>query len=276
MRVLITGAGGHLGREVAKALAGHELTLLTHSPANDLPHGKEYVVDFASGADLETIFATQRPEVVIHLAAMVGNACQSNPQAAHTINVAATARLGELAARYKARDFLFTSSAAVYHQQSLEPTDEDHNVNPQSVYGQTKLQAEQALSRLANNVTRFTVLRIFNIYGPVFTDSLVYKLANGRPVALNGLDTFYRDYVHVNDVVSALTTFRCLDNLHDFTVLNIASGRATSNTALVDRLRQLGCTPNYTVQPAVPSYSWADISRAEQLLNFEPQTSIML
>lgn len=281
MKVLITGASGHIGKSIsAKLAAAHELVLVTRSPFKPVNKAVTVVADVTDVHRMNEVIITHAPDVVIHLAAVLGGACQNDPEGAYKVNVAATESLAKAAAAGGVRDFIFASTAAVYNQTVLEPTDEAHNVDPKSVYGQTKLQAEQALAQVAaNSTTRFTALRVFNVYGPGFDQSLVHRLIHSRqdaPVPLFGFDDFYRDYVHVNDVVRAFTAFDGLQKLQGFTVMNIASGKATNNADLVAQLTALGATPSYTVQDAPASYSWANIGRAAKALGFAPQAAIQL
>ncbi|HSW81395.1 MAG TPA: NAD(P)-dependent oxidoreductase [Candidatus Saccharimonas sp.] len=275
MKILVTGAAGKLGAEVVKALAGHEVVQAVRTQKVGTV-ATQIELDLSDLASIEPAIAATKPDTIIHLAAVIGEA-QTNPDLAKKVNADATAELAKASAKHGVRYFLFASTAAVYAQNELLPTDEDSNIAPAAVYGQTKLAAEQALANSAGDV-KFIAFRIFNVYGPTFTNSLVYKLAKStpeQPVQLNGFETFYRDYVHVNDVVRALVQFDAFANLPNFTVMNIAGGRAVNNKMLVEELTAQGVTPHYDVKQAPASYSWADITRAQKLLGFKPAQSII-
>ncbi len=179
--------------------------------------------------------------------------------------------------------FVFASTSAVYSQTRLAPTREDENVAPGSVYGQTKLAAEEALQAAAfGSGTAFTTLRIFNVYGPGMDASLHERLLHStpeRPVELTGWHNFYRDYLHADEVARALvcaTSAPRVIGTHE--VLNIGSGIARNNAELVAELERLGARPVYRrVQgPDRPSYSWADISRAADLIDYRPRAELVL
>ncbi len=280
MKVFITGASGNVGREVSKALAkaGHELVLLSRSQTNDLPDGSMYYTDLADTAGLSDIITKERPDIVIHLAAMIGGACEDDPHMAEQVNVEATKQLARLSAKYGVARFIFTSSAAVYNQLDHSPTDEQSNIDPQSVYGKTKLAAEQALGKIAvSSNLLVTILRPFNIYGPEFTNSLVYKLAHSTPdspVILNGLDTFYRDYIHIDDVVKVLSRLETDKQTESCVVYNVASGVSTNNATLIAALEARGREVHYNVKESPPSYSWADIHKAQTELGFQPDPTV--
>jgi nucleoside-diphosphate-sugar epimerase len=279
MKILITGASGKLGGVLAAQFApDHELVYLDRAPSDHLPAGTTYAMDLTKPEVLDEIFAKEKPEAVIHLAAILGPVCEQNPELAKQINVDGTVALAEMAIKYGARKFVFASTGAVYRQKMMEPTDERHNIDPQSVYGRTKYEAEQALAALAvqNPGIKFVTLRMFNIYGPVFSDSLVYKLIHSTPEtpqSLFGLENFVRDYIHVDDVAKAFD----LALTHDaHGVYNIASGTPTSSAELVDQLKAKGVTPHYNDAPGNPTYSWADITRAKEELGFKPRLEIIV
>lgn len=281
MKVLITGATGNIGREVcAKLGKEHELICTSRREPSDKCGYKHYKVDMERPEGLAEIVAMQRPQVIIHLAAMLGGVCEQMPELAQKVNVESTRVLAEAAAASRVETFVFTSTAAVYNQKELAPTREDQNVDPQSIYGKTKLSAEAELAKIASrSQTSFVAMRVFNVFGPTLTGSLVYKLAHSTadaPVSLFGDDAFYRDYISMMDVVNALTSLNKLNELNGYNVMNISSGVATNNTKLIEDLRSQGYDPQFTVQEASPSYSWADISKARELIGFTPNPEIKL
>lgn len=280
MKVLITGAGGRIGGRLVAALADrHQLVLLDRRLAAPPPAAKGYQIDLDDFEALERLIASEKPEAVIHLAALVGPVCESDPALAKKVNVDATKTLAELAAKAGAKKFIFASTAAVYHQTELAPTDEEHNVDPRSVYGETKLEAErELLAALQESGTRAIILRLFNIYGPEFDSSLINRLVSstpGNPVELRGPDNYYRDYIHVDDAVGLLADLLdAAENPAD-QVFNIANGRAVSNAKLIGLLEDKGFEPDYKLVPGDTDISWADISRAKAQLGFSPREELV-
>lgn len=283
MKILITGASGKVGKHLCESLGkAHDIVAISRQPAALKPSFSPYHIDLVTEQDkLAAVFQQEKPDAVIHLASLIGGACESDPQLAHTVNTEATRQLAEIAGENQVRRFVFFSTAAVYDQPTLAATDETHNVAPQSVYGKSKLAAEAAISELAPQAedTVFITFRPFNIYGPGFEQSLVYRLIHAtpdRPVELFALHNFYRDYVHVSDVVQATTL--ALD--HQFTgahtIVNIASGVATNTAKLIETLEGHGIHPGYTISGADdPSYSWADITRARGI-GYQPKQSLII
>jgi dTDP-4-dehydrorhamnose reductase len=144
-RAWITGAGGLIGSYLAK----------TKSPEaaqfEIIPLGRQ-TLDIINFGAVERWFGTKRPDLIIHCAALSKTPdCQAMPQVAKVTNVAATAHLAQLASEV---DFIFFSTDLVFDGRKGDYVETDA-VNPLSVYGETKVEAEQIV--LAN--PRHTVVR---------------------------------------------------------------------------------------------------------------------
>ncbi|MGB4768376.1 MAG: NAD(P)-dependent oxidoreductase [Candidatus Saccharimonas sp.] len=283
MKVLVTGGSGRLGRAILPALADHkhEILLASRRPVEVTENVKTIIVDFKNDDELESVFIKEKPDAVLHMASVVGRDCDMDSKNAYEINVDLTKRLGELASEYSVRSFIFISTAAVYSQETLSPTDEYSNIMPLSIYGKTKLEAENEIEMISHESnTNYISLRVFNIYGPNFDQSLINRLAistEDTPVSLVGYDRFYRDYIHVADVAQSIV--RCLDLTRvklGYSVYNIASGKAVTNKQVIDSLRSQGVEPHYTIRGDEVSYSWADISNATNDLDFSPKDTITI
>lgn len=284
MKILITGASGRLGSQLLNTLSSdHQIVAVSNNVVPLQENITSFSLDIATDmANLESIFSKEKPEAVIHLAAIIGQACNDDPVLAQQVNVTATAHLAKLAAKYKVKRFIFISTSAVYKQMKLEPVSEDKDIDPVSVYGKTKLEAEHEISRIAQSskVTGFVTLRVFNIYGPGFDQSLINKLVrsdNEHSVSLVGPDSFYRDYIHINDVIGAIVASISSEFKERHATLNIASGRARSNTELLTELRGRGLSPSYEIiRSSKLDVSWADITRAANLIGLRPTTELVL
>ena len=141
----ITGANGLIGHEVCAAAAAYSQDWI----ARPLARPELDLTDFAA---VKRLFERERPSLVIHCAALSkSTACQADPPLARRLNVDVTANLTELAAGVP---FFFLSSDLVFDGQKGN-YDETAAVNPLSVYGETKVAAEQIV--LAN--PKHTVIR---------------------------------------------------------------------------------------------------------------------
>lgn len=285
MDIILTGAAGNIGRHVVEALGKdneiHAVDKTSFQYDSGTAHQLDIVEDMGT---MKTLIDRVRPDVLIHLAALVGGVCQQRPQEAHRLNTGATTYLAHLARECKIGHFLFASSAAVYAQSELLPTTERQNIGPENIYGKTKYAAERGIGEVALGAmhTQFTTSRIFNAYGHGFGKSLVERLRVSQvsdPVSLFSWHNFYRDYVHVSDIVHSIE--RAIDYRPEYiphTVINIGSGYVRNNAMLIEDMENLGSAPVYKYQNEVDTYnySWADINLARELLNFSPSTQLNL
>ncbi|MFC6354665.1 NAD-dependent epimerase/dehydratase family protein [Luethyella okanaganae] len=278
MKVLVTGASGRLGRAVRRRLesrSGVEAVFLRHY--TDGSRGDDaFAFDMTDMPRLHSVVSTARPDVIIHLASITGLACDNDPQLANAINVEVTIALAGIAAELGTERIVFTSTAAVYGDGYREPIHEGTPLRGASSYASTKQLAERGLVKCVETSANLSavVLRIFNLYGDDFTDSVVQKLLTStpdQPVRIHGLDRFVRDYVHVDDVVDAIMACVDAELTARHQVINIGTGVPTSNRALLERLGERRELYFDLVGEERESYSCADITRAADILDFAPR-----
>jgi dTDP-4-dehydrorhamnose reductase len=136
MRVLVTGAGGQLGRDVVDALGRDDSIEVTAAG-----HGELAVQDQAA---VDELIGTLRPEVIIHAAALTKvDLCEEAPQRAHDVNATGTRNVAEAAERVGAH-LLYVSTDYVFDGRGSRPYRESDETNPISAYGASKLAGEQA------------------------------------------------------------------------------------------------------------------------------------
>lgn len=269
-RLLVTGAGGSIGRRLRSRLdsQGYDASyVVSGRSANATDHPAVDVADVADVSAMDAILAARKPSVIIHLASVVGAECERDPERAERVNVDATRSLAALAAEHRVSRIVLASTSAVYGDQFDSPVGESGPLVLGSRYAQTKRSAEQVLEAAAGDELTAVALRIFNVFGPGMHDSLANRLIASTaddPVTLAGLDTFVRDYVHVDDVVEALATAALVPVLPPWVVVNIAGGRPTSNRQLVAALEPV----SYAVGAPRSSYSCASVDAAKSILGF--------
>jgi len=219
VHVLIAGGAGFIGSHSAEALLarGHRVTALddlSHGKRENLPAGVELVVHDIRAATLSEVFASLKPDAVLHLAAQMDvRKSVADPTFDASVNVLGTVNLLEAARRAGTRRFVFASSGgAIYGEQETFPANETHPRRPASPYGVSKLCGEEYLAHysMAHGMS-CAAMRYANVYGPrqdphgeagVVAIFLARMLANQAPT-INGDGMQTRDYVYAGDVARA-------------------------------------------------------------------------
>ncbi|MFT4049367.1 MAG: NAD-dependent epimerase/dehydratase family protein [Solirubrobacterales bacterium] len=298
MKALVTGGAGFIGSNLVDALVarGDQVHVL-----DDLSTGRRSNLDsaIAGGASftegsitdrsvLDTLLAAARPEVIFHLAAQIDvRRSVADPRADSEINVGGTINLIESALANGSPRIVFSSTGgAIYGEAPDEqiPTSESFVPAPEAPYGQAKFSAEGYLA-LAGRLHGLSsvALRYGNVYGPrqdplgeagviaIFCGKL---LAEERPIVYgDGAQT--RDYVHVDDVVSANLAAAGSSVTG---AVNIGTGVETSVLDLIDALSP-HATADFSPEfaPARPGElprSALDAARAGAELGWSARTGI--
>ncbi len=206
MRVLVTGATGQLGPYVIDALACAGWNVVAwsgHRRVRLQPGIDSIPVPLEDAQAVSRAWQEAEPEAVVHAAAVARiDACYADPRHAHQVNVTGTETLCDLADRsnvpvvYISTDLVFDGSRGRYTEQD-EP-------RPVSVYGQTKLRAEQIVLRSPRNV----VLRMSLLFGPgrcgvaSFLDRVLRRWRQGEPMRF--FEDEWRSPLALSDAAEAI------------------------------------------------------------------------
>lgn len=197
--------------------------------------------------------APGEPVTLVQMAAMVSvESCQQDPAQAHFINVEATgstvAAFVDLAtAQRLVPSVLFTSTGHVYRPDSRHRLDELAPVDPQSVYAETKLQGERAITTIAEGQgTEAMIARIFGIVGPdqppnYVLPGLISRVRASRLAGIPGLHNL-RDYLDTRDVCRHLVGLaRDLQTRgpRGTRIVNLCSGEATAIEEILNRVLEI-------------------------------------
>lgn len=229
-RVLITGGNGYLGSFFKKELLKYTTAIYTLSNSG-VANERDYIIDITDAKALQDIITVIQPDIVYHLAALIDrNRDFSIYPAMYQVNVNGTLNLIESLLSTQCQHIIFTSSSEVYGNNS-SPFKEDMNPKPVSPYSLSKVMAEFLIqTRLLNTKMNYTIARIFNFYGPnmsesFFINEMINTLKKGDEFKMT-LGEQYRDFLYVDDVVSALILMGRNENVYNET-LNICSGNGT-------------------------------------------------
>ena len=294
MRVVVTGGAGFIGSWTVEELvrAGHEVVVLDDLSTGDVGNLASVInevelvrCDVTNISAVSDVFGEVRPDAVIHLAAVVGvDEVAEDPVRGFGINAVGTLNVLEASRRHGVGRFVYASSAAVYGDPVTLPISEEHPLRPKNVYGASKLSGEAlALGYGGNYGLSVAVLRYFNAYGPRMRPGpyagvvrkFVEAVLAGEPITIFGDGEQTRDFVYVRDVARA--NLAALESGAEG-VFNIGTGKPTKITDLAEEvMRAVGRSVPIRHAPPRPGdirHSYADISRAREVLGWEPRTGL--
>lgn len=159
MMVFVTGAGGQLGCDVVEALRRRGHTAI----GSNVTSGSDILLDITDGTAVERCICQIAPDAVIHCAAWTAvDLAEDDPDAARAVNADGTRNVAK-ACRKADCKLIYISTDYVFGDQKQTPwKPEDKPARPLNVYGQTKLEGEQAV---ANTLEKYFVVRSSWIYG---------------------------------------------------------------------------------------------------------------
>ncbi len=300
--ILVTGGAGFIGSHLVERLLGEGAWRVTvvddfndfYDPsikrANVQPHmGRATFrlveADIRDRAALARAFGEEPVDVIVHLAARAGVRPSLAEPALYTeTNINGTVNLLELARARGVRQFVFGSSSSVYGENEKTPFAEDDPIfKPISPYAATKAAGELLCHTYAHLYgLRCVCLRFFTVYGArQRPDLAIHKFARliseGKPIPVFGDGTTRRDYTYVDDIIAGVRA--AIDyEASAYEVINLGESRTVELRELIALLeKELGREAVIDRQPAQPGdvpRTFADISKARRLLNYDPQVQI--
>jgi UDP-glucuronate 4-epimerase len=295
-KVLVTGGAGFIGSHVAELLLQRGDDVVVVDEVNDYydtqikeanlellsAYGpdrvKVYRGDICDEALMTTIFETEQPQWVCHMAARAGVRPSINdPKVYIHSNIKGTTQLLELSAKYGVQNFVFASSSSVYGGSKSTYFSEDEVVdNPVSPYAATK-KACELLAYTYHHLYNLNVsaLRFFTVYGPrgrpdMAPFKFIDRVSRGLEIQQFGDGSSSRDYTYISDIADGVV--RSLDRPYGYQVFNLGKGSGTSLKEFIDLVQKhVGRQARVKVMPDQPGdvpYTCADVRKAEKLLGY--------
>jgi UDP-glucose 4-epimerase len=250
MRALITGGAGFIGSHLAAHLGkyGTQVRVLDNFRTGKRRNLSRLDVELIEGSILDQRVvqrAVKGIDHVYHLAAFVSvPESVVAPRSCAEINVCGLLNVLEAAAQARVKKFCFASSAAVYGNSLVALKREDMPADPRSPYAVTKLDGEFYCRQFSNDRRLATVaLRFFNVFGPrqdpdgpygAVVPTFMREARAGRPLRIFGDGLQTRDFIYVQDIVSALTHVTIRPKLTG--VFNAGYGHRTTVRELAERI----------------------------------------
>lgn len=305
-RVLVTGAAGFIGSILVERLLAEDCSVwgLDNFDAFYSRRIKEANLQaacehprfhFAEGDLRDPVFVGElfsegEFDAVVHLAARAGvRPSIEAPEEYYDCNVMGTVRLLETMRRYGVRALVFASSSSVYgSREGSEPFKESDPVDrPVSPYAATKRAGELLCHTYSHlHDIRCCCLRLFTVYGPrQRPDLAIHKFARaiqvGEPIPMYGDGSSERDYTYVDDTVDGICrslNLVCDPDGSGFEILNLGANRTVRLSELIellsDAMEAVPIVHRMPSQPGDVPRTSADVSRARELLGYDPKISI--
>jgi UDP-glucuronate 4-epimerase len=302
MKLLVTGAAGFIGSHLVDRLLScglHVVGIDNFDDFYDPAIKRRNLAMAASNPALELVEADIRDhealralpddiDTVVHLAARAGvRPSIQEPLLYQDVNVRGTQELLQLAREREIRKFLFGSSSSVYGDSDRVPFSEDDPVDrPISPYAATK-RAGELICHAYHHLFGISVvaLRFFTVYGPrQRPDLAIHKftrlLDEGVPIPQFGDGTTRRDYTHISDILQGIESAIDYLEIHPeaYEIVNLGESDTVELTRLIRLLGEaLDVEPRVERLPAQPGdvrQTFADITKARELLGYDPQVGI--
>jgi UDP-glucuronate 4-epimerase len=307
MKVLVTGAAGFIGFHLVKRLLQDGHTVVGLDNMNDYydvslkqarldeisksiqkgpgPFFQFVEMDLVDGTGLMALFATEKFDYVLHMAAQAGvRYSLEQPMAYVNSNVVGFTNLLEACRAYPPKHVLYASSSSVYGANTKVPfAVEDRVDQPISLYAATKKSNELFAYTYAHLFgLKLTGLRFFTVYGPwgrpdmatyLFTDAMV----QGKPIKVFNGGEMSRDFTYIDDIVDGVMALMGSNSLSK-TVYNLGNHQPVALLEFIRILeRELGVEAVLDMQPMQPGdveSTYADIEASTRDFGFTPRTDL--
>jgi len=297
-KIIVTGAAGFIGSKVAEMLLENNITVIGIDNLNDYYDirlknwrlnslkkntlFKFYPMDIENRTDLREIFQEHRIEAVINLAARAGvRYSMENPFVYHSTNAGGNLNLLEMCREFKIKKYILASTSSLYAGQKT-PFKEDLPVNhPISPYAATKKAAEtMAYTYHYLYGIDVSIVRYFTVYGPAGRPDMspfrfIKWILEDVPLTIYGDGSQERDFTYLDDIAKG--TIKALRPL-GYEIINLGNHQPHRLSAMIQLIEK------YTGKEAKYQYeefhkadmksTWADITKAKELLNWQPQIGL--
>lgn len=297
-KILITGIAGFIGFHLASFLNKKEDYVIGCDNFNDYytPELKKMRAEKLKQEGIEILsldirdlnnqidfFKEKGITHIVHLAAQAGVRYSiTHPMPYADSNLSGFLSALELARSLKTK-LIFASSSSVYGGNTKIPFSEtDPTDNPISLYAATKKSGE-LLAKSYNHLydIPMTGLRFFTVYGPWGRPDMAYfsfaeKISKGLPIPVFNHGKMERDFTYIDDIIAG--TASAIDHCSGFEIYNLGNNQPEPLMNLITLLESaLGKKAHLDYKPMQPgdvTTTFADISKAQQNLGFQPQTSL--
>jgi len=279
-KIVITGGAGFIGTHLATELKkSNQITVLDHR-VGPVP-GVNYLTGDYHRLALQHILKGQ--DIIFHLAWSTTPALKSTSRQEQDLNILPTALLIKQVMTSSINHLVFVSSAGPVYGNAPTPFRETDSPRPVNTYGDSKLQVEHMLRKIASNHLRITVFRPTNIIGSSqqlhhhqgIIPALAQAHLNQKPFYMWGNAS--KDYIAVSDAVHALSSINHQSSFYD--IFNLGSGTLVSTQQLISLAQKALNSPLKIIHRPQPQHDLAvvevSIDKIIKQLHWRPQKHLL-
>ena len=286
---VITGGAGFIGSNLANHLVkiGHKVIILDNfvsGKRSNLEHLKKkdvkiIKIDVSKNKNLNKYL--KGADYIFHLAAFAQIMPSiKNPKKYFKNNVIGTLKVLEAAKSIKIKKLIYAASSSCYGSSKKIPTSEKDKIELNNPYAATKFLGEELVMKYASIFKMPNIsFRFFNVYGPKINISgpysavignFLFQKKNNKPLTIVGNGQQTRDFIHIDDLVSAF--LKAIKSKKVNKIYNLGSGKRTSINTIAKIIG--GKKKFIPTRPGETKHSLANISKLKKEINWKPKTSI--
>ncbi|GAO28265.1 dTDP-glucose 4,6-dehydratase [Geofilum rubicundum JCM 15548] len=298
-KILITGVAGFIGYHLSRSLMengyevfgidsmnGYYSTQIKHDRIELLRRSPNFgfsAVNICQRTDLEGLFAANKFDMVIHLAAQAGVRYSLDaPHKYAESNLIGFVNVIEACRQHGISKFLFASSSSVYGNRSDGPFSENGPTDePESLYAATKKANELMAYSYAKQFGMQTIgLRFFSVYGPWGRPDMAYfsftkKILKGETIPVFNKGEMVRDFTYIDDIVAGVhQLIDRLDLLPSYRIYNLGNNHPVKIMDFIQALEaaigQKAQIDYLPMQAGDVIFTCADISAAQRDFGYNP------
>jgi UDP-glucuronate 4-epimerase len=325
MKILVTGAAGFIGMHLIQRMAKDNVIVIGIDNLNDYydvnlkkdrlrnngidlpqneigtkalesvkyPNFKFYRADITNRSTIEKIFADEKFDIVVNLAAQAGVRYSiTNPESYVNVNLTGFFNILDCCRIYNIKEFIYASSSSVYGNEQTVP----FNINaitdsPVSLYAATK-KANELIAYAYSNIYKLKTigLRFFTVYGAYGRPDMAYysftkDILSGNKIKVFNDGNLLRDFTFIDDVIHGIMLIIKNPSKIIYTqsnpyykLYNIGNSKPVSLLSFIEIIeKELGKNANkdfLPMQAGDVEITYADVSDLQNELNYRPNTSL--
>tara|TARA_Y100000816_G_scaffold291902_1_gene284886 strand:+ start:832 stop:1824 length:993 start_codon:yes stop_codon:yes gene_type:complete len=264
IKVLVTGGAGFIGAHVVQKLIQQNFKVMAVDSMDTIggipyknPKSKFIVGNILNEQIIKKI-KNWKPKIIFHLAAQSGGeSAYDDPKKDYLANGYGTYLLASMAREIGVKQFIYTSSVAVYGSNLKSKITEKSKINPDSIYGISKYIGEMFIKQiLYKSKTKTSIFRVFNSYGPGEDLNYLKKgmvsiycsyVWKNKPILVKGSLERFRNYQYIDDVVNILVKSIFNKRLKKNETINLTTGKTTKVKELIKLILKTNNKQNYKV-----------------------------